>query len=268
MSPPTLRSHLRYIRDRLFKPLPTPEKWVFIVGCSNSGTSILHDIIAQHPSVGSLPTEGQFLTSQLLTPADVDLGRVWAIEPERFRLTESDGQDIRVDLLKRQWAGHFNDAKRPLLLEKSPPNAIRTRWLQAHFENAHFVGIVRDGYAVAEGIRRRAQRSLEVAATHWAKSNELMVRDFEQLERKMLIRYEELTADPDSIAQDVLGFLGLSLDGLTFSDRSWQIHEKNSEIVNMNPRSWRALSPDDCQIIEAHAHETLERFGYSSPKSP
>ena len=32
---------------------PKPEKWVFITGCYNSGTTLLHEILAMHAKVGS-----------------------------------------------------------------------------------------------------------------------------------------------------------------------------------------------------------------------
>ena len=71
-----------------------------------------------------------------------------------FRLTEEDdGPDpVRV---KKEWGMRLN-LKKSVSLEKSPPNSAKTRWLQAHFENSRFIGIIRDGYAVSEGITRKA----------------------------------------------------------------------------------------------------------------
>ncbi|MBK9319321.1 MAG: sulfotransferase [Bacteroidetes bacterium] len=44
---------------------PEPEKWVFILGCYNSGTTLLHKLLATHSDIGSMPNEGQFYSSQL-----------------------------------------------------------------------------------------------------------------------------------------------------------------------------------------------------------
>ena len=42
-----------------------PERWIFIIGCYNSGTTILASILNRHPSIGGLRTEGAFLTDSL-----------------------------------------------------------------------------------------------------------------------------------------------------------------------------------------------------------
>ncbi len=112
-----------------FGSLPRPEKWVFIVGCYNSGTTLLHDLLATQPVVGS----------------EFGLRRLWALKPELFYLDEDGGRETDVARLKRQWGGLFNDPTRPVLLEKAAPDVARTRWLQRHFEPAWFIGIVRDG---------------------------------------------------------------------------------------------------------------------------
>jgi hypothetical protein len=245
-----------------FGPLPTPSRWVFLVGCFNSGTTLLHDLLAEHPQIGRMPDEGQFLTDQLVVPREVGLRRLWALEPERFQLDETGGHDIDVTRLKRQWGAQFNDPTRPVLLEKTPTNAARTRWLQAHFPNAVFVGIIRDGRAVAEGIRRKTGHSLGLAARQWARSNEIMLRDFEHLDRRRIIRYEELTAATAAVIDDLLGFLDLPPMSIGGSDRTWKIHEQNASIQNMNSRSLAALSSDEMREIEREAGTMLATLGY------
>lgn len=39
-----------------------PQKWIFIVGCYNSGTTLLEKILSLHPMIGSLRDEGVMLT--------------------------------------------------------------------------------------------------------------------------------------------------------------------------------------------------------------
>lgn len=253
---------IRRLRDGRLGPLPTPNKWVFIVGCYNSGTTLLHDILAAHPSVGSMPDEGQFYTDELLLPRAVGLPRLWALEAGRFCMDEAGGTGVNVVRLKRQWGARFNDPDRPVLLEKSPTNAARTRWLQRHFENAHFIGIVRNGYAVAEGIRRRAGHPLELAATQWARSNEILLRDFEMLQKKKLVRYEELTESAERILKDIVEFLDLSPTGLAIDGRVWHIHGQEAPVANMNPESLQRLSREEREIIESAAGDLLKRLGY------
>ncbi len=46
------------------------KKWVFIIGCYNSGTTLLNEILASHPKISGLPDEGVMLTDQLVKPED------------------------------------------------------------------------------------------------------------------------------------------------------------------------------------------------------
>lgn len=41
-----------------FTPVPRPDKWLFVVGCYNSGTTLLAEMLSRHPNISGLPTEG------------------------------------------------------------------------------------------------------------------------------------------------------------------------------------------------------------------
>lgn len=246
-----------------FGPMPSPQKWLFIVGCYNSGTTLLHDLLTTHPMIGSMPDEGQFFTDQLPIPRALGLRRLWALQPELFWLDEKGGREINVDRLIRQWGAVFNDPTRPVLMEKTPTNAARTRWLQARFSPAYFVGIIRDGRAVAEGIRRKTGHDLESAARQWARSNEIMLRDFEHLQNKRLITYERLTAEPDAVVAELLEFLELPGLETSLGNREWKVHEQKTVVKNMNPRSLQALSPQELDLIEREAGPMLQKLGYT-----
>ncbi|GIK39964.1 MAG: hypothetical protein BroJett011_37970 [Chloroflexota bacterium] len=247
----------------IFGPLPKPDKWVFVVGCYNSGTTLLHNLLASCPEVGSMPNEGHVYTDQLLIPKSVGLYRLWAIKPELFYLDENSQSHIKVNKLKRQWGARYNNPNRPILLEKSPPNTARMRWLQQHFENAHFIGIVRNGYAVAAGIKQKAGCSIEAAARQWAHSNEIMLHDFNFLQHKLLVRYETLTESAEEVFQQMLDFIGLKGHGTRITDQVWSIHGRSHPIENMNPRSIATLSRPDCEIIQSVAGDMLNQLGYS-----
>jgi hypothetical protein len=210
-----------------------------------------------------MPSEGHVYTDQLLIPKSVGLYRLWAIEPELFYLDENSQPHIKVNRLKRQWGARYNDPNRPILLEKSPPNTARMRWLQQHFENAHFIGIVRNGYAVAAGIKQKAGCSIEVAARQWAHSNEIMLRDFEFLPHKLLVRYETLTESANEVVRQMLDFIGLNGCDISVADRVWLVHGKSNPIENMNQRSVTTLSRQEYEVIQAVAGDMLNRLGYS-----
>jgi hypothetical protein len=245
----------------LLQKIPVPGKWVFIVGCYNSGTTLLHDLLAQHPMVGAMPNEGQFFTNQLMTGEKAGVRRLWAQKPDAFRMNAGD-TSIDVAKLKKQWAYFYNDPSRPVLIEKTIANAARTRWLQQNFQPAYFICLFRNGYAVAEGIHRKENHPVETAIAQWKISNEILLGDMQELNRKIQISYEDLTASPEFTMQKITAFLGLdNLPDSLFS-QSYKIHEMHSSIRNMNEESIKRLTPSEIEIINSSASETLLKLGY------
>jgi hypothetical protein len=154
----------------VFGPIPKPDKWVFIVGCGRSGSTLLQKIISSHPLVGSMPKEGQYYTNQF-TNKTCDQGLIRATRLQDQRIDENELDKVDPIKLKRQWGGRFNDWKKPILLEKTPGNTRRMPWLQTHFENTHFIGIIRNGYAVSESICRISTHDIRTAAKRWIDTN-------------------------------------------------------------------------------------------------
>ncbi len=257
---------LREIKIAL-TPVPKPQGWLFLVGCYNSGTTLLAELLGAHPQISALPTEGHFITDQFVKDYDVGLPRMWAGREELFRLTEtSTGPDpIRV---KKEW-GMRLDRSKPWLLEKSPPNTARTRWLQHHFAPAYFVCIVRNGYAVSEGITRKADPRhlrdswpVEQSALQWRRSNEVMEEDASHLSHLLWMKYEDLVTNPTEELNRVASFIGI--DAFPRYDKSapLAIHERKDPLKNMNAQSIDRLSSEQIARINAVAGDMLGRYGY------
>ncbi len=248
-------------------PMPKDKTWVFLVGCYNSGTTLLAELLGQHPSISALETEGHFITDQFIKDYDIGLPRMWVKREDLFRLDEtSTGPDpVRV---KKEWAMRL-DLRKPVLLEKSPPNSARTRWLQAHFENARFVGIIRNGYAVAEGITRKADPKhlkdswpIGMSAYQWQRSNEVLLEDAKHLEHFLWVSYEELAADTAATLNRITRFIGIDdFEGFE-QDRSWSIHERDEKVRNMNQESIDRLDDEQIATINEVAGDMLDRFNY------
>lgn len=250
-----------------FTPGVRPEKWVFVVGCYNSGTELLTSLLGAHPSISALPDEGQFLTDQLVCDFHLGLPRMWAMREDLFRLDE-DAKGPDPERLQYEWLMRL-DRSRPVFLEKSPPNSARTRWLQTHFKHAHFIAIVRNGYAVAEGIRRKADPPhlargwpLELCGRQWVRSNEILLEDAKYLQNIHWIRYEDLTTEPEAHLDELLNFLELSdSDNIDFN-KTWKVHERDEPIRNMNTESLRRLSDAEIETLTREMEGVLCKFGY------
>jgi len=249
-----------------------PQRWIFLVGCYSSGTTLLRAMLARHPEIAALPSEGVKLTDALPTPEQFGWHRLWSQCLEQIRLDPADPADC-ASRARRHWslalpAGVSN------LLEKSIANTARMPFLQAHFQPAHFICLVRDGYAVAEGIRRKGEPGrhgnprfadkypISLCADQWRVSDEVVEGDRPQLERFLQVRYEDLTARPVEVLGQITEFLGLPPLPAETAGGEWVIHGVRSAVRNMNQQSLDRLTRQDLDEINAVAAPVLTRHGY------
>ena len=253
----------------------TPERWVFIIGCYNSGTTLLKDLLSEHPHIGALAGEGVKFSDGLPRPEDFGWQRMWCQCVDQVRLNPEDRE--RADRIKRQWSMLY--PARPVLLEKSIVNAVHIPFLKTHFKPAHFIYIVRNGYAVAEGIRRKAEPGkrgnpvyggaypIGLCARQWAETERMVEREREGLSHFMSLRYEEFVADPDVHLRRITDFSGVDpLDGRLLA-QDWNVHGVESTIRNMNGPSLARLSDADRADVLDAAGDVLERWGYGPEDS-
>lgn len=242
--------------------------WIFIIGCNNSGTTLLYEMLGLHPDITLLPHEGQYLTRLLPLPASAGCPRVWTERLDVFRLTEKD-QGPAGDRLVFDWVSQAERPLRRFIAEKSPPDTLRSRWLQRVFPAAWFIAIVRSGFAVAEGIRRRQGYDLERCARHWSLANQLMLEDAGHLRRFLLVRYEDLLGDFPALADSIAAFLQVDRRPLlAFPGRELTVHNMDdaaARLSDYNRRSLANLSAADLDAIERGAGPMLERLGYRRP---
>lgn len=189
---------------------------VFLAGLHRSGTTLLARLLAAHPQVsgfsgsGAPADEGQHL--QTVYPSDHEHGRPgrFGFAPE-MHLTESSPlvSEQSAATLFEEWSPHW-DLSRPLLLEKSPPNLLKTRFLQALFPNAAFVVLVRHPIPVSLATARwRRTRRYHRLLEHWLRCHALFEADRDQLKRVYVTQYEQLVREPEAVLQGIFEFLEL-----------------------------------------------------------
>lgn len=261
----------------LFEKTIEPEKWVFIVGCYDSGTSLLKKIISSHSQISTFHGEGAFFTDELITPEELGWPRMWCQVGEKVRLTEKDNH-INAEKVKKDWSLLFNKEKK-IFLEKSIVNSARILWLNKNFKNSYFIFIVRNGYAVSEGIRRRAKTTkwkikyspyengypIELCAKQWFINNKIIENDAKSIKRFKKVFYEDICEKPNEIISDIYKFLGLKNKITWTTGTKWKIHDYNMEIKNLNAKSIERLTVNDISNIEKVASSMLDYYGYKPP---
>jgi Sulfotransferase family len=189
---------------------------VFLAGLHRSGTTLLARLLAAHPELsgfsetGVPADEGQHL--QTVYPAAATYGGPgrFGLAPESH-LTETSPLATKENAraIFEQWSPHW-DLSRPFLLEKSPPNLLKTRFLQELFPGSAFVVVLRHPIPVSLATARwRQTRRYHRLLGHWLRCHALFEADRERLERVHVLQYEQLVRDPAAVLREIFAFLEL-----------------------------------------------------------
>jgi O-antigen/teichoic acid export membrane protein len=251
------------------EPFESEHRFVFVGGVHRSGTTPLTRWLTQHPlasgfsETGVPEDEGQHLQS-VYPPEQLHGG------PGRFgfqpaaHLTEGSSliTDANRHRLYTEWSRHW-DVTKPVLVEKSPPNVIQTRFLQEMFPQSAFVIVIRHPIAVAAATRKWAHPLLRWAKMprfieHWLCCYERFLEDAVSLERVLLIRYEDLVQRPSEQLRRVFEMVGvpaLPIDAHVINGRNREYAQQ-----------WQTMplaSKPGVEWAVRRYEERVRRFGYS-----
>ena len=250
-----------------------PKKWVFLIGCYNSGTTICRDILGAHPDISALPREGVRFTSHLPRPEDKGWNRMWICCPEYMQMPIQSQNQIAAQIIK-DWSPWWSK-KTEVFLEKSITNITRMKWLDDNFDNAYFIGITRNAYPVIEGIRRRAapkgnainalgsyQYPLSLIAKQWVDANTRLLKGRVAINKYYEIKYEDLVSNPLDTLNRIWNFLEVSPIDTSFESNILNIGKRKFKLINMNGVSLERISKKDVEIINPVIKHMQEKLGY------
>lgn len=203
---------------------PASDRLIFVAGLHRSGTTPLSRTLAEHPSISGLTDtgvkedEGQHLQPVYMKAKLLGGPGLFALDP-RSHLTETSelvGPENAQRMLDA-WVPYW-DLDRRLLLEKSPPNLVMGRFLQAMYPGSAYIAVMRHPIIVALSTvkwRRLLSRNwqnhttVEEMVEHWLAAHATFSTDLPHLSRALVLRYEDLVADPVAGLARVQALLGL-----------------------------------------------------------
>jgi Sulfotransferase family len=236
---------------------------VFLAGLHRSGTSLLTQALADHPDASTFSAtgfpedEGQFL--QRVFPIAKIYGGAgrFGFHPQSHLTERSPLATAENGIrLRSEWSRHWDLSKR-VLIEKSPPNLLKLRFLQQAFPEAIFVVAIRHPIAVALATQKWSRTSTHSLIRHWLACYETFLRDAPSIRRLILVRYEALVAETELLAR-LQGELGVTPFEARIERRSG-VNEKYFERWAGEGLPRRAFNAAVARRYERRAN----RFGYS-----
>ena len=246
------------------------DKQVFLLGCYNSGTTILREILKAHPEICGMPREGEKYTS-VFSNMEKD-GWIRMAYKNRHLAPSSLSAVKARQQLDKDW-GYWCESSEKTFLEKSIAHAYRIEFLKEIYPSAKFVMIVRDGYCSTEGILRRAEPRgqarkdtggiypAKLCAQQWVDINSRLLAAAEMPSSK-LVKFEDFVSNPYEIMKDIFDFIGVDVNSLGVSGRELVVGGINFEINNPNPSSRERFPESYINEFNDVAASTLTGFGY------
>ena len=170
------------------------------------------------------------------------------------------GPPPRAAALIEAWSPYW-DLERPLLLEKSPPNLVMGRFLQAIFPGSAMIVVLRHPIVVALSTKKWAPRtSLRKLVAHWFAAHDIFRADLARLTRVHVLRYEDLVADPAAQLRPIERLL--RIDGAIPADRLQASRSSAYEQQWDRLRTGGAMGRRRRARIEAEFGTRCAEYGY------
>jgi hypothetical protein len=190
-------------------------KHVFICGLHRSGTSLLHRMLCDYEDVsgfsgtGVPEDEGQHLQTVFKSAKNYGGPGEFALDHSAYMNENhplvNDQSRLR---LTEEWGAHW-DMKKHILVEKSPPTLIRSRFFQALFPDSAFIFLRRHPIAVTMATKKWNSAPIGRMMHHWVHAHQLMEADIPYLKKGIQLTYEELATNPEATMSRVERFLNL-----------------------------------------------------------
>lgn len=181
---------------------------LFLIVPNNSGSTLLHNLIATSKSVATLPIEGQFCNFAGPDTENAGLIGIFSLKESLFRNEKNYNWFAIESAWNKLWRQDNPNAI--IYLEKSPPNVLRIEMLERHFYNSKFILMIRNPYAMIEGIlRNNRQSTLDMAIRHTDIMFSAQMNNIAKYKSSLFLKYEDLTENPVYYSNLIMDYIGV-----------------------------------------------------------
>lgn len=210
-------------------------RFAFIVGCGHSGTSLLASRLGLH-------------------------GDAWLVDGESYALVPiRSARRCRREV--RAWSVAARTAGRTLILEKTPKHVHSAARIRRLLPDACFIATARHPLENIASMRKR-YGSLAFAIERW-NLDAGATADLIESRSALLIRYEELTREPEATLRRAAAHLGLAWDPLILAEGRTAYREASNLMAERLEQVMRPITDRGSRwrehLVEAEAAEVIER---------
>lgn len=184
--------------------MPSP---FFILGSQGSGSTMLRLMLDAHPALAVPPETGfmRLVTAHRWVPF-WEFGGEWH---ERLGVSDDDLDRRLADFYGGLFSDYAKRAGKSRWGEKTPYHVWHVDDIRRLFPDAVFIGLVRHPLGAIGSLARRFDRPVPRATWHWTGTTREIVRQAAGLgDRFALVRYEELTREPEPVMRALLEWMG------------------------------------------------------------
>lgn len=225
---------------------------IFITGAPRSGTTLIKTILTAHSALAG----GDYESTDLFKLRNLYQYTCGEIENGWIQVSCKDASDL-VDFYDRLANALLAYYDGEHFVDKIWPRKYRLKYVVAKFLQARWVHMIRDGRdsycSACEHPNVPQSKSLKQFVQYWQTSNRLIERIVPE-ERRIEVRYEDLTSDPDREIPRIMAFLGVRAEDSQFHPAEAR------DLPSIHKREWhqRLAQPLDTQSVGRHAAELSE----------
>jgi hypothetical protein len=254
---------------------------IFVIAMPRSGSTLLFDLLQGHPKLYSWGDEAY----PPWRAVDPEVGGAYG---DAFRPScPLDAPGVMAAFNEGVAAHHRRVPRRYRLLDKTPPNVLRTPALAEMFPDAVFVHLVRDAPANIASLLEGRERGLgvrdwpsrhgmdwhflmppgwqdHVAATpveqfawQWETGTGTPLRDLTDCAR---VRYEDLVRQPAEVVEDILEYAGLRMSREVLAACQAMAPSKHT-LSDPSPDKWRARAAEIEPVLD-DLYDLRRELGY------
>jgi hypothetical protein len=241
-------------------------KFIFICGLHRSGTSLLYKILKEQKNISgfentnAIENEGQHLQS--VFNAAIKHGGPGKFGFDKNSFLNETSELVRIEnknKLFSEWSNYW-DLSKEYLIEKSPPNLIRTLFLQTMFPNSYFITIYRHPIATSLATKKWSKTSHYSLIKHWVVCHNQYLEDKRKLKNSLDINYEDLINQPVETLKIIETFLNTQIS-LSNNTIRKGVNDKYLSLWQKNKRN--IFYKFNIQKAEKAFESSINKFGYS-----